>query len=198
MDFKWFSTRRSDTPKDGDVTDAELVRRVCAGDREAEEYLFGDHLISAVSFLARRYKYEDLPGELYVHLREDAWRRLKTWKGESSLRTWLSQVAVHLCLTQARTSTRVRGHEVLGSDLEAVAPFTPHDELLAAYDRAVLLSGIESLREARDRLLLRGLCAGRSLTEIAEELHVPQEHVYVVRDRAVKRLRKVVQDAIAE
>jgi RNA polymerase sigma factor (sigma-70 family) len=199
MDFEWFSIK-GDARENREVSDAELVRRICSGDRKAEEHLFCDRLSSTVAFLSRQYRYEDLPNDLYVHLREDAWRRLRTWNGGSSLVTWVRQVGAHLCITRARNA---KGREVPSgahdAQLDVATPTTPYDDLIAAYDRAALLSGIESLREPRDRLVLRWLCLEeRSVAEVAEELDVPKEHAYVLRNRAVGRLREVVKDAIAK
>jgi RNA polymerase sigma factor (sigma-70 family) len=179
------------------ISDAELVRRVCAGDAEAASYLFAKRMISTVAFLSRQFYYDDLANDLYLHLRENSWQRLRTWNGTSSLLTWMRQVCVRLCLTQARSLKSRTPRDAADPLLQPSPAAAPDEHLIAAHERAALMAGIESLKEPRDRLVLRRLYfEGRSVVDTAREFGLSKEHVHVVSSRAVARLRKVVEDAL--
>ena len=60
------------------ASDRTLVERVCADDDQALEELLGRRCRFVIRYLSQQYGYEDLQNELYVHLREDNWRRLRT------------------------------------------------------------------------------------------------------------------------
>ena len=84
--------------------DRELVDRILAGDHAAMVTLLLDQCGRTILYLSREYKieYEDLLGDLYVHLREDGWKRLAQWKGRRLSRRWIEQVAIRLSLDKIR------------------------------------------------------------------------------------------------
>lgn len=109
----------------GSWDDARLVARAQGGDTEAFEVLLRRHehraYAVAVRVLGNRVEADDAVQEAYVI----AWRRLGSFRGESSFSTWLYRVVVNACLDATK---RRRPHV----DLDAVRD---HDDLLAAPDR---------------------------------------------------------------
>jgi len=86
--------------------DAVLVQEVCAGDDAAAERLFVDVCGQVIECLSKRFDYEDLLVDLYIHLSADNWRRLRTWRGESSIQAWITQVALRLCYQHVTRNSR--------------------------------------------------------------------------------------------
>src|SRR5512145_752358 len=86
-----------------DATDAELVARSRAGDSAAFEELYRQHS-GRLYNLAYRMSggpadADDLLQEIFLQ----AYRKLGTYKGDSSLGTWLYRLAVNLCLDRLRS-----------------------------------------------------------------------------------------------
>lgn len=174
-----------------DETHLALVGRVCACDRAAAETLFTTVLGRTITAVSRRWNYPDLLDELFVHLSENDWRRLKTWEGRSSLQSWIRVVCNRIC------SEAVQGRQRFvplptGTESDFVSREEQViDEMIREETRLGLLDAIEELDAPRDRLVLRlHYFSGRDLPSIAKELGVPLATVYVIKSRAVARLRE--------
>jgi RNA polymerase sigma-70 factor (ECF subfamily) len=167
--------------------DRNLVERVCAGDRDAAELLFGVRLRRRIRYLAMHCSYEDLFGELYLYLMEDDWRRLRTWRAESSLDSWLQTVAINLCIQRLKKERRL----VL-FDPEIMAEkwgveLDPDKALL----RSDLLRAIESLSSAQERLLIMlHSIQDKPIEEVAKILHINVNNAYQIKRRAIQHLRE--------
>ena len=87
--------------------DADCVRRVADGDKNACRLLVDRHLRSIVNFAYRmlgdRSEAEDVAQETFIRL----WTNAKTWESRARLTTWLHRVARNLCLDRMRTSRSV-------------------------------------------------------------------------------------------
>lgn len=179
-----------------DLSDAELVAAVCSGDLAAAEHLFTERAGSIILFLSRKFQYDELLGDLFINLRKDHWKKLKTWSGAGSLSGWISQVCIRLCYTRIRELKRF---VPVDADVLARIPDGrpgQHEDLVAARDRVSLLKAIETLDNPRDRLILRiVLFDSKSSDQAAAELGLKREHFYVLKGRAVSRLKERLGDA---
>ena len=89
---------------DADV--ADLVRRAQQGDVGAFEALYRTHA-SAVYAVCRRMLSDDRAArELLQDVFVRAWERLPSFRGESSLATWLHRISVNMVLERIRSSKR--------------------------------------------------------------------------------------------
>ncbi|WP_430785253.1 RNA polymerase sigma factor [Actinoplanes sp. G11-F43] len=89
--------------EDGQGPDSELVRRARLGDKRAFAAIVSRH---GPALYRYAYRLLDEPGSVEDVLQEtfiDAWRGLPSFRGESSLRTWL------FTLTRHRVSRALRG-----------------------------------------------------------------------------------------
>ena len=163
-----------------------LVAQVVANDYEAIEELFIARCGTAIKFLSARFQYEELLGELYVHLCENDWRRLRTWQGRSSIKRWVEQVAIRICLHM--------------KDFRPTEPLENYEDVLQApeaspqrADITDVLEAIERLDVDRDRLVMRMLLIEKKeLSEVALELAISPNNAYVIKCRAIKRLRDLL------
>ncbi|HEY2293577.1 MAG TPA: sigma-70 family RNA polymerase sigma factor [Thermoanaerobaculia bacterium] len=178
--------------------EAALVRRVCAGDRAAAAELFTTVLGATVNAVAQRWSYPDLLDDLFVHLSENDWRRLRTWQGRSSLQGWVRVICTRICREAVQGSTRL-APLTLGEDRAVVDPAEDVvDRLIREESRLGLLEAIEQLDTPRDRLVLRlHYLQEHDLPAIATQLGIPLSTVYVVKSRALDRLRTKLQGASA-
>ena len=101
------------------VQDAELVREAQKGRMGAFEELVVRHRdkIYARAFSMMRNEEEaiDLSQEAWVK----AWQRLDQFHGESSFTTWMTRIAINLCLDQLRKQKRQRAESIEELDEES-------------------------------------------------------------------------------
>src|SRR5690242_1145856 len=116
-------------------TDAELVRECLAGRREAFDVLVERHQRHVYQlcyrFAGNHEDANDMTQDVFIR----AYRGLKTFKGQSSLGTWLYRIAVNVSLNKVSVKSRSE----------------PLDPLLAVSDER-----IASADESASDALLRG------------------------------------------
>lgn len=107
--------------------DTALVRAAKKGDMAAFEELVARHRdkIYARAFSMVRNEEEaiDLSQEAWVK----AWQRLKQFHGSSSFATWMTRIAINLCLDHLRRQKRQRAEsiEVLNEEAGGVERYMP-------------------------------------------------------------------------
>lgn len=94
------------------------------GDGQAFERLYRRH-VPRVHSLVRRMMGDEDADEVTQEVFVRAWRKLGTFRGESSFGTWLHRVAVNLILGQRTTRGRRRERFVPGEAGEAVIAAAP-------------------------------------------------------------------------
>jgi RNA polymerase sigma factor, sigma-70 family len=94
------------TPQDGDGEAAAVIRRAQQGDVAAFEVLYRSHA-PAIHALCRRMLGNDRDArELVQDVFVRAWEKLESFRGQSSLATWLHRLAVNVVLHHLRTVKR--------------------------------------------------------------------------------------------
>jgi RNA polymerase sigma-70 factor, ECF subfamily len=99
--------------------DVVLVRLAQRGDAEAFEELVARHrdriFARAYSMMRNEEEAIDLSQEAWVK----GWQRLKQFQGESSFSTWMTRIAINLCLDQLRKQKRHRAESIEEMDEES-------------------------------------------------------------------------------
>jgi RNA polymerase sigma-70 factor, ECF subfamily len=101
--------------------DRELAARVLAGDGDAFEGLYRQHshrLYNLVYRMAGAAEADDLLQDVFLQ----AYRKLGTYKGDSSLGTWLYRLAANLCLDHLRSRQGKMGQVTDSLDEDDAAP----------------------------------------------------------------------------
>jgi RNA polymerase sigma factor (sigma-70 family) len=177
--------------------EVELVRRVCANDPEAVSAFYCDYLIPIAKTVVRSFHAsgvapEELANNHFIRLCENNWRRLRTWEGRN-LPGWLRRGCSRLLLEILKDSSRVtplmEQHESrLVQDDEAL------HRLLRDETGFLLLDAIELLDIPRDRDVIRMYyLESKDLPAIAAEIGVLVGTLYVVKARALARLRSILE-----
>ena len=107
--------------------DRELARRASSGDEAAFEVLYRAHSARVHALCLRMSGSRDRAAELTQDVFVHVWERLKSFRGESALSSWIYRLTVNLILSNARTDRRRLTHEVnddpVGEDAsEQIAP----------------------------------------------------------------------------
>ncbi len=181
------------------ASDDVLLRRLRAGDAEAENLFFARHLESAYAFARRALgsgpEAEDAVAEAFLR----AHRALESFRGESAFRTWLLTI-VHRAVLDARRRAAREGSPAPLDDAPDPADAAPGP---AAFSRATELG--DALDAALSRLSPRcreaihlRVRAGLPYDEIATILGVREEAARVAVFEARRRLEQLLAPFLAD
>ena len=191
--FEAFSGQASPDRSSSISKDMTLVARVLINDGCAIEELFIQRCGQEIGFLSIRYRQDDLLGELYFHLSQDDWRRLRTWQGRSSIKCWVEMVAVRICLYRVKDFSRFEPLDNWVDILQADG-FGSKEALVRNAEISDVLEAIEKLETERDKTVMRSLLINEmDLNEIATELQISADQAYVVKCRAIKRVKQIIK-----
>lgn len=171
-------------------TDAALARAWRAGDEGAAAEIVRRHAGAVARFLysagAGRSDVDDLVQEALFR----AFRKLDTWRGEASLRSWLCCIAGNLLKDEHRRS---KGRQVVSiEDHQVVDPADPHEEATANESEGRLRAGLQTLPRLQREVFLMRAQQGCEYDEIAEALDTTPGAARVHYHHAVKRLKELM------
>lgn len=166
------------------MTDAEIAKRVKAGDREAARALIQRHYASVLRFLTTICRNTDDAEELAQDTFVRALNHIGKFRGASSLRTWIHRIAYY----EFAHRRRQRIHASLNHELSS-HPFEAASALALDLERALLALP----DQARAAFVL---CEIQELTikEAATVLRVPEGTVKSRVHTARRQLRAALAD----
>jgi RNA polymerase sigma-70 factor (ECF subfamily) len=172
------------------ATDPALVAAYRAGDERAAAELVRRHARPLGRFLyslgADADELEDLVQEALFR----AFRRVDSWRGKASFRSWLLTIGSNLLRDQVR---RQKGTLVPLEDRDAPAESDPHAELAAAEAEARVRDGLAQLPRLQREVFLLRVQEGSDYEEIAAALGTTPGAARVHYHHAVKRLKELVR-----
>lgn len=150
-----------------DAIDAALLARWRGGDERAATELVHRHAPALARFaasLGERAEVDELVQDTFVR----AFAALDSFRGESSLRTWLFTIERRLVLDRRRAGARRRRHEVEGeADADATVSHTALDALVADETQLRLQRAVGRLTPTQREVFTLRVAEGRSYREIA-------------------------------
>jgi RNA polymerase sigma-70 factor, ECF subfamily len=167
--YAQMSPRRDDAD---DADDAALLRQVAGGDRDALGALYRRHAHVVLAQIRLAVGEPGLSEEILQDTMLAVWRGAASFRGDSSVRSWLIAIARR----QARDRRRRRRMHTVGDEALAGQPSgTPGPEHVAL-DRAEVAEVAAAIRElapAHREVLGLMFGAGLSLREVAGVLDIP-------------------------
>jgi RNA polymerase sigma-70 factor, ECF subfamily len=175
-----------------DVTsDQSLAVAYRAGDQRAATELVTRHGSAVARFL---FSSGAEPGEVQDLVQEAlfrAFRRLDSWRGDASFRTWLLTIAGNVLKDSARAR---KGRQVVSIDREEIADPVDPDGNLAARDlKERLRAELSRLPRLQREVFLLRAQEGSEYHEIAAALGTTVGAARVHYHNAVKRLKELVR-----
>lgn len=187
--------------------DAELIRRVQAGERSAFDLLVLKYQQRVVN-LVHRYVYDhaealDVAQETFIK----AWRAMPGFRGESAFYTWLYRIAVNTA--KNHLESRHRQPQPVDAELEILEQIeggtklrelaTPEDYLHESELAQAIRSAIAELPEDyRSAFSLREL-EGLSYEEIAQVMNCPigtvRSRIFRAREMVDARLKPLLENS---
>lgn len=175
----------------------ETVRRAQLGDAEAFEAVYHACVERVFALCLRicadRVRAEELTQDVFVR----AWRKLRSFRGDSRFSTWLHRLAVNVAVDSMRSDRRRGARFVLGIDRDVVSrtpagPF-PEDPAERVTARVQLERAVASLPPgARTVLVLRDI-EGLEYKEVARVTGLALGTVKAQLFRARRLLRERVE-----
>ena len=134
----------------GDVksADLELVERIKAGDGTAFEALYRQHATRLYNLASRMTGAKGEADDLLQDTFLLAYRKIGSFRGESSLGTWLYRLAMNHCLDVLRNRQTRMGHQTDSLDEPEADPVASPVPILSAVNRIDLERAIASLPPA--------------------------------------------------
>jgi RNA polymerase sigma-70 factor, ECF subfamily len=147
-------------------TDRELIARWKAGDSRAASLLVGRHADALARFAissGERSEIEELVQDTFVR----AFASMDSFRGDSSLRTWLFTIERRLMLDRRRTEQRQRAMVPVEPG-DAVTEYDALDALVAAEAESKVRRAVDALSPMQREVFTLRVEQGMSYRDIAE------------------------------
>jgi RNA polymerase sigma-70 factor (ECF subfamily) len=166
------------------VNDIELITRVVAGDASAERELYEIHVDRIYRLAFRLAGDDDLARDFTQATFIRAFEKIGSFRGESTLSTWLHSIGVSVALNGLRKAKRVRNREAPmeeGMMVGAVSRDADPDL------KERLARAIDSLSDKYRTVFVMHDVEGYTHEEISETLHIPigtsKSHLFQARGK---------------
>lgn len=185
-----------------ELSDAELLARAAAGDRDAFGWLVERHQASVYRFartvVTRPADAEDVLQQTFL----SAWRAASGFRGEASIRTWLFTIARNTALGLRAREARQPLAELPLEDLGIAAGWgstDPESAAVAAERRAALSAAFHALDPAEREVLalrdLEGVSGDETATLLGLSVPAMKSRLHRARLALAVRVRQEVSGA---
>ncbi len=140
---------------------------------------------TALAMLGNRHEAEDVVQEVFIRF----YRNIHQYKGEASLRTYLTRITMNLSLNQLKKRKREAWKNAempLALNDKAENPFKKVD------NKILIQKGLQMLPEEFRTVVTLRLVEGFSVKETAEILQIPQGTVLSRLARGQQKLRNII------
>jgi RNA polymerase sigma-70 factor (ECF subfamily) len=177
------------------VEEQDLIGRVLAGDPSAERALYDAHVDRVFRLVYRMAgdldRAKDYTQETFIR----AFSRLRDFRGESRLSTWLGSIAMSVTLNGLRKVRRLNEREVALEDVTAMGRMTREAEPDL---KARLTQAIDGLPDGYRAVFVMHDIEGYTHEEIATSLGVHPGTSKAQLFRARARLREALADFVKD
>jgi RNA polymerase sigma-70 factor, ECF subfamily len=172
--------------------DLDLIARWQGGDERAAALLVERHADAVARFAASvgaKGDVQEIVQDTFVR----AFSSLGSFRGESTLRTWLFTIARRLLLDRRRSERR-RGEQVEVSELDAVTEYDPLDSLVAEETRQRMTAALAKLSPTQREVFVLRVSEGLSYKEIAEAAGTTEGAARVHYHNAMRAIKEFLDD----
>lgn len=173
-------------------TDRELIERWKAGDSRAATKLVGRHADALARFAVssgERSEIEELVQDTFVR----AFTSMDSFRGESSLRTWLFTIERRLMLDRRRAEQRQRA-TVPVEPGDAVTEYDALDALVAAEAESKVRRAVDALSPMQREVFTLRVEQGMSYRDIAEIVGTTEGAARVHYHNAMRAVKESVSE----
>lgn len=173
-----------------DRSERRTLKALREGRREAYVSVIDAHYRSIYRFLLFLGRDASLAEDLTQEVFASAWRAIDSFRGESSIRTWLHRIAYHAFLDVQRRRERDQAAVGVLGGCEGDVADDPLSGIVV--DECLLQVGraLQDLEVDERTVLLLHYVDGLSYREMAETLGRPDGTLKWITSRALEKLRK--------
>jgi RNA polymerase sigma-70 factor (ECF subfamily) len=173
-------------------TDLDLIARWKAGDQRAATLLVERHAAALARFassVGARSDVDEVVQDTFVR----AFASIDSFRGESSLRTWLFTIARRLLLDRRRSERR-RGEQVEVQDSDVTTDYDALDTVVADETQQRLRSAMEKLSPTQREVFSLRVGEGLSYKEIADSVGTTEGAARVHYHNAMRAIKELLDD----
>lgn len=177
-------------------SDLDLIARWKAGDQRAATRLVERHAEAVARFVGSvgmRVDVDDVVQETFAR----AFASLDSFRGDSSLRTWLFTIARRLILDQRRSERRRGGGtrmQLEVQDADAVTEFDALDGVVADETERRMREAVARLTPTQREVFTLRVAEGLSYKEIAEAVDTTEGAARVHYHNAMRMIREKIDE----
>ncbi len=178
--------------KGGEDSDRELIERWMSGDSRAATRLVGRHADALARFAVssgEREEIEELVQDTFVR----AFASIDSFRGESSLRTWLFTIERRLMLDRRRSEKRQWATVPVEAD-DAVTEYDALDSLLAEEAESRVRRAVERLSPTQREVFSLRVEQGLSYRDIATVVGTTEGAARVHYHNAMRAVKEFVSE----
>ena len=176
------------TPAAASLPDEDLIARVRGGDTAAFRYLverYEDRVATTVkSMLGHTAEAEDVGQETFIRF----FRALSSFRGDSSVSTYLNRIAINLSLNALKRRKRFLSRFTQAEEEFDFPPLAPH-EIDASEKKQLVQKALDALPPSFRSVVVLRMIDGYSTKETAEMLNLPLGTVLSRLSRAQDKMR---------
>ena len=176
----------------GEISDAELIQRWKRGDERAAAEIVARHSTALARFavsVGADQEIEELVQDTFVR----AFASIDSFRGESSLRTWLFTIQRRLLLDRRRAERRNRRHVAI-EETDAVTEFGALDVVVADETEVRVRAAVDKLSPMQKEVFTLRVTAGLSYKEIAEVVGSTEGAARVHYHNALRTVKEFLSD----
>ncbi len=178
--------------------EAQLIERALGGSQTAFSELYETYRANVVGVVRRRASDPDVVEDLIQQTFIRAFRSLPRFREDSAFGTWITRIAINVCLSHRRSEKIRKDWMELLEDLEyAKAAITdssrwetPEDVIQRNERRDIVINGINQLPERYRKAMWLRYVKDSSYEEISHALEVPMGTVKTWLNRARHQLSR--------
>jgi RNA polymerase sigma-70 factor (ECF subfamily) len=174
-----------------------LIERIAQGDQLAMRQLFATHQLRVYRFVLRLVKNEATAEDVVSEVFLDVWRQADRFEARSTVATWLLAMARYKALSALRQRTNVE----LDPETAANIPDPADDPETTAQhnsDAQALRAGLSQLSPAQTEVIDLVYYHGKTISEAAAILGIPEATVKTRMFYARKKLASLLQESVRE
>ncbi len=176
------------------VSDTELLQRARSGDQNAFRSIVQRYeptvAATVKGMLGTGPEAEDVGQETFIRF----YRALEKFREDSSLKTYLTRIAINLSLNALKRRRRLRDRFVRPEEDNMVEPSINGENEMDKEEQARMIrKAVEKLDPKHRAVVVLRMMNGYSTKETAELLEVPQGTVLSRLSRGMKRLEELLR-----
>jgi RNA polymerase sigma-70 factor (ECF subfamily) len=176
-----------------DTSDAALVEKIAAGDKQALQILYGRHNVKVYRFALRFLRDEATAEDMVSEVFFDVWRQAERFERRSQVSTWLLAITRNKALSTLRRRSNEQLDEEVAEFIEDPAD-DPEVTMQKQERSEILRDCLQKLSAAHREIIDLVYYHEKSVEEVSEIIGVPMNTVKTRMFYARKRIAELMSD----